>query len=401
MSVSDYEHLAIIAEDLSSFAQKPFDFQQPPRMIFGQDSLDGLGALILEYGGQGALLVSDPGVAAAGHVASAVASLEASGIDVFSFEEIDENPTTRHVENATSFARSNRVDCIVGIGGGSAIDTAKGANFLISNGGKMEDYWGYGKASKPMLPMIAVPTTAGTGTETQSFALIVNEETNQKMACGDKKSLCKVVILDPQLTLSKPARVTAASGIDAISHVVESWVSKPRNAISCMFGAQAWWCLSSAFDSLATSPQNLEARSRMLIGASLAGAAIEHSMLGAAHSCANPLTARYKTAHGVAVGVMLPHVVRFNGAECDGLYAELLARGGFQNLSEQPASAFLADWILGRLETHGLPTRLSEIGVSTADIPDLALQASKEWTAQFNPRGVTVEDFETLYQTAL
>lgn len=400
MSVSDYEHLAMAEEDLSSFADKPFDFQYPPRLIFGLDTLDRLGALMLEQGGRRALLVSDPGVAAAGHTSRAVATLESAGIDVFSFEEIDENPTTRHVENATAFARSNRVDCIVGIGGGSAIDTAKGANFLITNGGKMEDYWGYGKAPKPMLPMIGVPTTAGTGTEMQSFALIVNEETNQKMACGDKKALCKTVILDPKLTLSKPARVTAASGIDAISHAVESWVSTSRTAISCMFGAQAWWCVSGAFDAVAASPQNIEARSRMLIGASLAGAAIEHSMLGAAHACANPLTAQYKTAHGVAVGVMLPHVVRFNGTECDALYAELLARGGFQLVSEQSASEFLAEWILGRLETHGLPTRLSEIGASVTDIPDLASEASKQWTAKFNPRPVSKEDFESLYAAA-
>ena len=400
MSVSDYEHLAIAAEDLSSFAENPFDFHYPPRLIFGQDSLDRLGAMMLDQEGRRALLVSDPGVAAAGHASRAVASLEEAGIEVFVFEEIDENPTTRHVENLTTFARSTRVDCIVGVGGGSVIDTDRGANFLITNGGRMEDYWGYGKAPEPMLPMIAVPTTAGTGTETQSFAVIVNEETNQKMACGDKNALCKVVILDPKLTLSKPARVTAASGIDAISHVVESWVSKPRNAISCMFAAQAWWCLSGAFDSVAASPQNIEARSRMLIGASLAGAAIEHSMLGAAHSCANPLTARYHTAHGVAVGLMLPHVVRFNGAECDALYAELLARGGFQLVSEQSASEFLAVWISGRLETHGLPTRLSEIGASMADVPDLALQASEQWTAQFNPRQVALEDFETLYETA-
>ena len=236
MSSSGYEHLAIAEEYHSSLANRPFDFQYPPRLIFGQDSLGQLGALMTEQGGRRALLVSDPGVVAAGHASKAVSCLEAAGIEVFSFEEIDENPTTRHVDKATSFARSNDIDCIVGIGGGSAIDTAKGVNFLITNGGRMEDYWGFGKASKPMLPMIAVPTTAGTGTETQSFALIVNEETNQKMACGDKKSLCKVVILDPQLTLSKPSRVTAASGIDAISHVVESWVSKPRNAISCMFG---------------------------------------------------------------------------------------------------------------------------------------------------------------------
>ena len=183
MSVSDYEHLAIAAEDLSSFAENPFDFQYPPRLIFGQDSLDLLGELMLECGGRRALLVSDPGVAAAGHASRAVASLEAAGIEVFFFEEIDENPTTRHVENLTTFARSNRVDCIVGVGGGSAIDAAKGANFLITNGGRMEDYWGYGKAPEPMLPMLAVPTPAGTGPETPSCALTGHEVPNPNRAC--------------------------------------------------------------------------------------------------------------------------------------------------------------------------------------------------------------------------
>jgi len=385
---------------MSSVTQHAFDFQFPGRLIFGEDSVNQLGALMVEHGGQRALLVSDPGVAAAGHTSTAAESLQAAGIEVFSFEDIDENPTTRHVESVTSFARSKRVDCIVGIGGGSAIDTAKGANFLITNGGKMEDYWGHGKASKPMLPMIAVPTTAGTGTETQSFALIVNEETKQKMACGDKKALCKAVILDPKLTLSKPPLVTASSGIDAISHVVESWVSKPRNAVSCMFGAQAWCCLSGAFDTVASSPHDIDARSRMLIGASLAGAAIENSMLGAAHSCANPLTMRYNMAHGVAVGLMLPHVVRFNATECNPLYFDLLLRGGLHPDSERSAGEFLADWVSGRLESHGLPSRLSEVGVSAEDIPGLASEASNEWTARFNPRPVSAQDFVSLYEAA-
>ena len=210
------------------------------------------------------MLVSDRGVVEAGHAARAAASLEASGIKVFLFDEVDENPTTRHVDQATAFARSCGIDCIVGIGGGSAVDTAKGANFLITNGGRMEDYWGVGKANKPMLPMIAIPTTAGTGAETQSFALIVNEETHQKMACGDKKALCKAAILDPVLTLTLPPEVTAASGIDAISHAVESWVSKPRNAVSCMFAGKAWSCLAGAYDKAAVSPQDIEVRSDML-----------------------------------------------------------------------------------------------------------------------------------------
>jgi alcohol dehydrogenase len=393
MSASNINSLEVDSPPLQSATQVPFDFHWPVRLVFGCDSLNKLGELMSEYGGRRALVVSDQGVVTAGHTARAIASLEASDIEVFLFDKVDENPTTRHVDQATTFARENKIDCIVGIGGGSSVDTAKGANFLITNGGRMEDYWGVGKAKKPMLPMIAIPTTAGTGAETQSFALIVNEETGQKMACGDKKALCKAAILDPNLTLTLPSEVTAASGIDAISHVVESWVSKPRNAISCMFASQAWSSLVGAYDLVATAPQDIEARSGMLIGAALAGAAIEHSMLGAAHSCANPITARLPITHGVAVGVMLPHIVRFNAPVCGELYGELLARGGIAISSGASAAETLADWLTERLQCHGLPVRLSDIGVSAVDLPEMALQASKQWTAEFNPQPVSLEDF--------
>jgi alcohol dehydrogenase len=389
-----------IAMTSSIAGQVPFDMQWPTRLVFGPHTLDRLGELTREYGGSRVLVVSDPGVSAAGHASRAAVLLEAAGAKVFSYEEIDENPTTRHVDQATEFASAHNIDFIVGIGGGSAIDVAKGVNFLITNGGRMVDYWGEGKATKRMLPMIAVPTTAGTGTETQSFALIVDAETNQKMACGDKKAMCRAVILDPLLTLTMPQRVTAACGIDAISHVVESWVSSRRNAMSRMFGGQAWSCMVRSFDLVAESPRDLEARSNMLLGASLAGAAIENSMLGIAHSCANPLTARYGTAHGEAVGLMLPHVIRFNASECDPAYAELLIRGGLPYPSGAQAGEYLADWVEGRLHAHGLPRRLSDVGVDRADLPELARMASAQWTAQFNPRRADVEELNGIYERA-
>ncbi len=202
------------------------------------------------------------------------------------------------------------VDLIVGLGGGSSMDCAKGVNFLLTNGGRMEDYWGVGKATKPMLPMIAVPTTAGTGSEAQSFALIAQAESHMKMACGDKKAACRIAILDPELTVSMPASVTAATGIDAISHAVETFVCNRRNAISQLFSRQAWRLISHGFPRVLADPTDLDARGAMLLGAHLAGAAIENSMLGAAHSMANPLSAHFDTTHGVAIGVLLPHVIR-------------------------------------------------------------------------------------------
>ena len=172
----------------------------------------------------------------------------------------------------------------------------------------MRDYRGYGKARKPMLPMIGVPTTSGTGSEAQSYAVISDAETKTKMACGDPKAAFAVAILDPDLTRSVPHHVRAASAFDAIAHAVETLVTTRRNALSLTFTREAWKRLPASY--MKTDDRSLE---DMQVGAYLAGLAIENSMLGAAHACANPLTRTYGIVHGVALAVLLPHVVRWNG----------------------------------------------------------------------------------------
>ena len=169
------------------------------------------------------------------------------------FDGVAENPTTANVEAGLAIARRHSPELIVGLGGGSSMDCAKGINFLYSNGGQMQDYWGVGKAMRPMLPMIAVPTTAGTGSETQSFALISDAETHVKMACGDKKASFRVALLDPELTVSQPPRVTALTGIDAMAHAFETYVTKRRNPMSLAFSREAWLLLGENFERVLTS----------------------------------------------------------------------------------------------------------------------------------------------------
>src|SRR5262249_50705683 len=219
------------------------------------------------------------------------------------------------VDACLRIAQAAQIDVIVGLGGGSAMDTAKGCNFLLTNGGRIQDYWGIGKASKAMLPFIAVPTTAGTGSECQSAALIADEQTHQKMACLDSKAAARVALLDPALTLSQPALVTAHTGIDAIAHALETAVTTKRNHLSLMFSHEAFKLTVPSLPRVLSAPSDLHARGRMLLGAALAGTAIENSMLGAAHAAANPLTAHYGIVHGEAVGIMLPAVVRFNARD--------------------------------------------------------------------------------------
>lgn len=381
---------------------QPFDYQPRTRIVFGPGKIESLGELASEIGARRALVVSDPGVVAAGHTARGIAALERAGIATHLFDAVHENPTTDDVVAGVKAARRYDPEILVGLGGGSSMDCAKGINFVFTNGGEVKDYWGVGKALKEMLPMIAVPTTAGTGSETQSFALISDSKTHVKMACGDRKASCRIALLDPELTITQPPRVTALTGIDALSHALETFVTSRRNPVSLAFSREAWRLLAGNFAAVIDRPDNIDARGSMLLGASFAGLAIENSMLGAAHALANPLTAFFGVPHGQAVGVMLPHVIRFNAAAVEHQYHDLLHES--QNGSPLPkldgGVDGLADFVGCMLVQAGLSTTLRPLGVDPLKLPQLAAQAAKQWTATFNPRPVGEEELLALYQQA-
>jgi len=378
-----------------------FDFRPLTRVMFGAGTIRQLGQIAAELGGKRVLLVSDAHLVAVGHVERAIQSLRGAALDPLLFDHAEENPTTRTVNECAEFARDSKIDLIVGLGGGSSMDCAKGCNFILTNGGRMQDYWGTGKATKPMLPMIAVPTTAGTGSEAQSFALIADEQTHLKMACGDKKAAARVAILDPELTVTMPASVSSATGIDAISHAVETYVTTRRNPLSQVFSREAWRLLEANFETVLRDPNNIEARGAMLLGANFAGTAIENSMLGATHACANPLTAHLGLAHGVAIGLMLPHVVRFNGPVVEHAYAELIGSASLDVADFEDAAGCLAARIHELVVESGQPQRLSACGLDRELIPVLADEAMQQWTGKFNPRPLNHQDFVELYQCAL
>jgi alcohol dehydrogenase len=367
-------------------------------VVFGPGSLARLGEVARELGGTRVMLVTDPGLEAAGHPRRAVAAVREAGLEAHVFDGVKENPTEREVEAGVVFARTHKVDCIAAVGGGSSMDCAKGVNFLLTNGGRMADYKGHGKATRPMLPSVGVPTTSGTGSEAQSYALITDERTHLKMACGDKKAAFRVSILDPEVTLSQPKSVTAVTGIDAVAHAVEAFVSARRNPLSQVYALAAFRHLEPHFERVMSHPADLAARAAMQLGAHFAGMAIEAAMLGVCHSCANPLTAHYGITHGVAIGVMLPHVIRFNAPAAGDLYAQLAAETGGAN--GQPAAEVLADRVTEMLNAAGLPRTLKECGVSDTILPLLAEEANQQWTARFNPRPVDEGDILHLYRAA-
>ena len=376
----------------------PFDFQPLGRVIFEAGGLNRLGEAVRSVGGTRVLLVTDPGLEHAGHPHRAVRVMRDAGLEVFLFDGVKENQTEREVNAGVVCARTHHVDCIVAVGGGSSMDCAKGINFILTNGGRMADYKGHGKATKPMLPSVGVPTTAGTGSEAQSYALITDERSHLKMACGDKKAAFRVAILDPEVTLSQPRSVTAVTGIDAVAHAVEAFVCTKRNPISAMCALAAFRHLEPNFETVLRSPHDIAARSAMQIGSYLAGVAIESAMLGVCHSCANPLTAHYGVTHGVAIGVMLPHVIRFNAPVVGDLYAELVGAKGSAN--GRPASDVLAARVSELTAAAGLPQSLKECDISDTILPLLAEEANQQWTARFNPRPVTEADILKLYQAA-
>lgn len=377
----------------------PFDFQCPTRLVFGPGRFAELGELTASLGVQRVLVVSDPGIEEAGHTQRGVESLHAERLATHVFDQLQENPTTAHVDAGVAVANEFAPDCIVAIGGGSSMDCAKGINFVYSCGGRMHDYWGVGKANGDMLPMIAVPTTAGTGSEAQSFALISDAQTHVKMACGDKRAACKIALLDPEITLTQPPRVSALTGIDAISHAVETLVTKKRNQLSMALSREAWRLLTGGFEQVLQSPHDLTARGWMQQGACFAGLAIENSMLGGAHAAANPLTATYGITHGEAIGLMLPQIVRHNARDrgCEMAYNELLADLGevVSDSAEQ-----LPAYLTKLAQSAGIAGTLKGRGVERERLPQLAAAASEQWVGTFNPLEMSQDDYLQLYEWA-
>jgi alcohol dehydrogenase len=356
--------------------------------LFGEGEFARLGEIARELGGTRCFIVADQGMVEAGYAQEAARSLKARRMAVQSFHNFTSDPTSEMVEAAREYAAPHGTDLIVAVGGGSTMDCAKAVNFLLTNGGRIKDYWGYGKATQPMLPMIAVPTTAGTGSEVQSYATITDSETGVKMACGDRKVVFQIAILDPKLTVTQPPALTAAAGYDALSHALETLVTTRQTALSECFSRSAWRLINSGLERVIADPNDLDARGALLLGAHFGGLAIENSMLGAAHACAYPLTGHYRIPHGVAISLVLAEVVEWNMAAAAERYEELYRGDLPERLRE-----------LRRIA--GLPGSLRDADVPREALPRLAEEAAAQWTGKFNPRhfdsGGALEIYERAY----
>ncbi len=353
------------------------------------DVFPDLGALARVVG-ERPLVTADPGIVAAGIAGRTMDALRETGRNPRLFSDFGENPTESQVAAGAEAARSSDADCLIGVGGGSSLDMAKGIGFLLAGAGRMEDYRGYGRCEKPLPPLYGVPTTAGTGSEAQSYALISRDSDHAKLACGSEDAMFRAIVLDPETLRSAPAPVIAAAGFDAVAHAVETAVTKSRSPASFALSVAAFAHLARSFRGLVAGSASPEQRRDMQLGAFLAGAAIERSMLGAAHATANPLTRRYGVVHGRALAITLPRVIRWNAA--DG-YADLLQAAGIEP-GEAPAerlAELLEEWITAA----GLPRHLERGG---DELEDLAEEAAGEWTGQHNPLPFTREAALDIYR---
>lgn len=353
----------------------PFDFRPRTRILFGPGEFARLGEVAREQDATRCLLLADQAMLDAGYAQEAIRSLKARRMEVFAFHDFRPNPTVAMVEAAREYAAPHHVNLIVGLGGGSALDFTKAVNIVISNGGSMRDYWGYGNVPKPLLPMLAVPTSAGTGSEAQTTTSIA--DAGKKLTCGDPKIFFRAAILDAKLTLSQSPALTAASGYDAISHSLETLVSTRRTSISECFSREAWRLLDTHFERVLRVPEDLDARAAMLFGSHLAGMAVEYSSLGPAHACAQPLVENFKLPHGVAIALVLRRAMEWLGEPADRLRR------------------------LGHLaEVAELPACLRDASIPEHALPRLADEAAAQWTGRFSARPFDAQAALEIYQAA-
>ncbi len=380
-----------------------FTFNTTPSIRMGAGLLDELGEMAAALCGKHVLLVTDPGMLATGIVERALASLEAAGVVAEVFSDVKADPPEAVVLAAVEAAKGQ--GGVIGLGGGSSIDVAKLAALLAGNGGTLAEAYGVHMAKGPRLPLIAVPTTAGTGSEVTPIS-IVTTGASEKMGVVSPLIIPDVALLDPELTRDLPAHVTAATGIDAMVHAIEAYASASanNNPVSRALACEALRLMGGALESAVNTPHDMEARGDMLLGSLLAGQAFANSPVAAVHALAYPIGGHFKVPHGLSNALVLPHVLRFNAVTAPNAYAELapIAFPKLAGLGPQEAAAAFAQELADLSKRCGLPEGLSGVGITRDDLPLLARDAMNQTRLLVNnPREVTLADAQAIYEAAL
>lgn len=381
---------------------KDFCFKIPQNIEFGMGSLKKLPAILKESKSEHVLLVSDRGLESIGVVKKIQDIIEAGGIKVTSYLDVKPNPTVDIVNEATAVYKESGATSIVALGGGSSMDVAKAVGVLANYGGKITDYEGLHKVPGPIVPMIAIPTTAGTGSEVTASSVITDEERNYKLSVISYEILPKYAVLDPELIMTAPAGIAASCGVDALIHAIEAYLSNFSSPFSDAMAEKAMELIGKNLRRFVANRQDAEAACAMMAGCNFAGISFAWAKLGNVHAMSHPVSAYFHVAHGVANSILLPTVLEYNALADTGRYEVIYnyireGKGKVENFKPQ----MLVDEVRKLNADLGIPATLSEVGVTEDLIPAMAKDAMKAANIPANPRQSTERDIIALYHKAL
>jgi alcohol dehydrogenase len=380
-----------------------FEFSIPGRITFGAGALSQLGDKLKAANVKRALILSDHGLEKFGMVKKVEDVLASCDIAYEKFLDVEPNPSAETVMAAAKVYRDNNLETIICLGGGSPMDTGKAVAVMAVNPGTIEDYEGPDKFKGPLPAIVAIPTTAGTGSETTAFAVITDHKRNFKFSIISNELAPKIVILDPELITTVPPFIAASTGMDALTHALESYLSVTKSPFSDALNEKAMALIGKYIRRFVANSADIEAASGMMMASTFAGIAFSWARLGLAHAMAHPLGGYYNVAHGVANAIALPHVIEYNIiADTEGRYEKIyeLIRNstGYTDYFEP---GMLVEEVKQLAQDIGIPAKLSDVGVDERFIPNMALDAYNSGSRIANPRVSTVKDIEDLYRKAL
>lgn len=379
-----------------------FSFSVPQRIISGQGCVGRLPEAVKALGASRCFIVSDPYLEKIGFVQDCADELALSGILSDRFTETEKNPSVETVDRATAKFKASGADCIIALGGGSPMDVAKSVGVLARYGGSITQYEGGGKVPGPIVPLVAIPTTAGTGSETTAFAVITDHSRNYKLTVFSDRIIPAYAILDPKLITTVPAPTAAACGVDAMIHALEAYLSRSASPFSDAMAEKALELIGSHLRRYVANRSDMDAAEAMLTGSMLAGIAFSWARLGDVHAMSHPVSAYYDVPHGVANAILLPAVVDFNALADSGKYWKI-----YNYIAEAPVAAsqfrpsLLGDELRRLNKVLGIPATLGEVGVTGEHLDAMADDAMKSGNIAANPRTTTKRDVLNLYRQVL
>lgn len=380
-----------------------YKFFMPAISLMGANCLKDAGEQVAELGFKKALIVTDKVLGQIGIVKKVTDVLDNKNIEYAIYDETKPNPTVKNVNDGLALLKEKECDFVISLGGGSAHDCAKGIALLATNGGEIKDYEGVDKSKKPQLPMVGINTTAGTGSEMTLFAIITDEERHIKMALVDKHLTPIIAVNDPMLMLAMPKSLTAATGMDALTHAIEAYVSTSATPITDACAEKAIELISNYLVNAVENGQDVEARDMMAYAEYLAGMAFNNASLGYVHAMAHQLGGFYNLPHGVCNAILLPHVQEYNKSTSASRLAKIakIMGGNIEGLTDEQGADLCIDMIKSLSQTVGIPEGLGVLGVKESDFETLATNALNDACSLTNPRKGNLEEVIAIFKKAM